>query len=67
MPDYVRRSIIEAQEREQTRLDYAAWVDEALRRGCRYCHADVGQPCTNKLTGRALEHYAHPQRLSDAI
>lgn len=66
-PDYVRRSVIEAAEREQAARDYAEWTARALTVRCRSCRAQPGEPCTNKVTGRHLDHYAHPKRLQDAI
>ena len=41
--------------------------DIALAISCDYCHADVGQQCTNTLTGKPL-HYvaAHWLRLKTA-
>jgi hypothetical protein len=48
-------------------LEDQADRDRALTVGCRYCLAEVGEPCVRKGTSDELRNFAaHPSRLTDA-
>lgn len=56
-----RRSSVEnAEEFDSTRA-------ESLSVPCKFCHAQIGHPCVNDVSGAVLEHFpAHPVRTTAA-